>query len=302
MKTLGHTSFQTLQVLSDLRSVGAKGFGALSAQLKPSSKQSLRRIIFDQKCCLGRDDMQSLHGQLLFVAALPDRDHDAFLTATAVLLADRLQKGAGTDDLRWNWTSFQNEYRAGPSPIRAAIMQGFRCADLLFGMKLEKPPLPQDLFTYDGDDLRRVLRNTARAMPGETRDAICGAANKDVIPVHRHALDNCLKTSCVLSEFGNWFPREVVEKASLNCEHAGHAGATSLMLLDAIETRDAEEKMAFRWQEQSRTFLKLSPEWRIPIVAGIRHLYEMSFDWQPYGGWGADQLAEKAVVVPFAKA
>jgi hypothetical protein len=295
-------SFQTLQVVSDLRSVADKGFTALATQLKPDLKAPLHRVIFDQKARMRRIDAEMLHEDLLLVAALPDKGFDAFLAATALLLADRLQEGAGSNDLAWNWSKFQESFRAASAPTRAALMNGFRLAHATRRVALEHPPCTKDFFTYDLADTLRLLKEIARAMPEETRDAICDLADGDTCAVHRTALENLLNGSCVLSEFGGWFPGEVIEAAARDCDHPGHAGAMALVLIDAIETRDARGRMAHCWEHQAEDFNLLTPEQRGPMIAGVRHLHEMGFDWKPYAAWPAAELVEKAIVVPFARA
>ncbi|WP_299826012.1 hypothetical protein [uncultured Roseobacter sp.] len=295
-------SFQTLQVVADLQSAAATGFSGLADRLKPAQKQLLRRVIFDQNCVLSSRDVESIHADLLLVAALPDKGLDAFLTATALLLADRLQGGSGADDLFWNWDAFQDHYRKGSSPVRAAVMNGYRWAHTTRRVNLDRAPEGRDLQTYDGADLIRVLKVIARSMPAGLRDLVCDAAPVGTRTVHRTALENCLKGSCVLSEYGGWFPGEVVELISLDPEHAAYAHCTALVLLDALVSRDAKGRMAFRWEEQADRYLRMRSEMRTAILAGVRHLHEMAIDWSPYTGWAPDQLVEKAVVVPFAKA
>lgn len=291
-----------LQATADLCSVAAKGFGDLSDRMGPAVKSTLRRIIFDQKCLLTPNDVAQLHGDLLLVAATPEQGYEGFVTATAMLLADRLQGGAGPDDLYWNFDAFQDHYREASSPVRAALMNGFRVAHGMRRVTLDAVPKGHDLHTYDGEDLLRLLGRIARSMTPETRDLVCQKAPEDTRAVHRAALDNCLNTSCILSEFGTWFPGEVVGPVSQDVGHNAHAPCLALVLINAIATRDLGGKMAFCWEEQAAQIMRLPPEYRVAIVAGVRHLHEMGFDWQPYVGWTSLQLLEKAVVVPFAKA
>lgn len=294
-------SFQTMQVLSDLRSVSATGFGELAERLKPGHRTLLRKIVFDQKCMLSMSDAETLHADLLLIAALPDKGLNSFLTATALLLADRLQGGAGADDLYWNWDAFQEHYRKGPSPIRAALMNGFRWAHNTRRVKLDKLPEGHDLQTYDGNDLSRILQLIARSMSSELRDLVAAVGPEDTREVHRKALENCLKGSCILSEYGGWFPGEVVEIVSLDTSHPAHSACTALILLDSIETHDAKGRMAFRWEEQATGYLQMKSDLGTAILAGVRHLHEMAMEWKPYSGWAPDALVEKAVVVPFPK-
>lgn len=295
-------SYQTLQVLSDLRSVAEKGFARLADRMKPERHACLRRVIYEQKCRLTLEDAGTLHSDLLLIAALPDKGFDAFLAATALLLADRLQDGEGDDDLYWNWDAFPDRYRAAAAPVRAALMNGFRWAHATRKVTLETPPSGSDLNTHDEVELIDGLHNIARGMTDADRDTVCLLAADGTEDVHRRALENCLRGNCVLSDFGSWFPVEVVERASRDSAHPGFAGCIALLLIDAIVTRDAGGRMARRWEEQAEDLNLLAPDVRKPLIAGVRHLHEMGFDWKPYARWPTAQIAEKAVVVPFPKA
>lgn len=293
--------FRSMQVLSDLQSVASAGYSNLAERMSGKLSSSLRRVIFDQECKMTPEDVAGLHAELMMVASMPDQDHPAFMTATAVLLADRLQRGAGEDDLFWNWDAFQDRFREAPSPVRAALMNGFRCAHTLRLVKLDQPPKGRDLRTYDEVDLVRLLKIIARSMTDDLRDIVCDLAPEETRSVHRKALENCLKGSCTLSEFGGWFPAEVVEQASLDCEHPAYAACTALMLLNAIETNDANGKMALRYEELAEEYFQLAPEIRVPMVAGLRHLHEMDTEWEPYANWTPERRFEKAIVMPFTK-
>ncbi len=293
-------TFQTLQTLSDLRSVAATGFGDLATCLRPGHKPVLRRVIFDQQCRMTDADGEKLAEDLMRFATRPDVDQTSFMTSTALLLADRIQGGAVAGDFAPHWGLYRDTYRKAPSPVRAAITHGFRRA---FGGAIgdDGSVAARDLVTFDADDLRRLLCRIARSMTADMRDSVCKLADEETRAVHRHALDNCLSGSCILSEYGGWFPGEVVEKASLDAENPGHAACTALVLLDAFETRDAKDKMAFRWERQADGYLLMRPEFRAAIIAGFRNLHEMAIEWQPYDSWTPGDLLEKAVVVPFAK-
>jgi hypothetical protein len=295
-------TFSTLQVLSDLQSAAISGFADLAQAMTPDLEPGLRRLIFEQECKMTPEDVGQFHAELMMVASMPDQDHPAFITATIILLSDRIQFGAGEDDLFWNWDAFRDRYREAPSPVRAALMNGFRCAHGLGLVKLDKLPRGVDLRTYDEDDLIRLLKIIARSMTGEIRDRVCNGAPEEIREVHRHALDNCLKSSCILTEFGGWFPREVVETVSLDSAHPAYAACTALMILDAIATRDADGKMAYRYEEQADDYNLLAPELRVPLLAGLRHLHEMETDWEPYAQWPAEKRIDKAIVMPFPKA
>ena len=295
-------TFPTLQVVSDLQSAAVAGFSNLVAHMSPGLESSLRRVVFDQEGKMTAQDVVDLHAELMMVASMPDQDHPSFMSATIILLSDRLQFGAGEDDLFWNWDAFQERFREAPSPIRAALMNGFRSAHGLGLVKLDDLPADADLRTYDEADLVRLLKIISRSMTDDLRNTVSRLAPEETCEVHRKALDNCLKGSCVLSEFGNWFPCEVVEQVTLDSDHPAFAACTALLILDAIETRDSAGKMAQRYEEQADDYNMLPTELRVPLLAGLRHLHEMEGNWEPYAAWPADKRIDKAVVMPFPKA
>ncbi|AVL53129.1 hypothetical protein CEP88_11280 [Roseobacter denitrificans] len=294
-------NFTMLQVLSDLQSAAVAGCSELALQLSPRLREDLKRVVFDQECKMTAADVEALHAELMMVASMPNQNHPAFMTATIILLADRLNYGAGEDDLFWNWSAFRDRFREAPSPVRAALMNGFRRADMLGLVALDQRPKGTDLRTYEETDLTRLLKIIARSMTEDMRDAVCTLAPEELRDVHRKALDNCLKSSCILSEFGGWFPSEVVEQVSLDPVHPSYAAATALMILDAIATRDASGKMAARYEEQADDYILLPTDVRVPLMAGLRHLHEMEEDWEPYADWPVEQRLDKAIVMPFAK-
>lgn len=300
-QTEEHNSFHMMQVLSDLRSAAISGFSNLAESIGDASKPALRRVVFEHDCLLPDDVGKSLHGDLMMTASLPDKNHAAFITATVILVADRLQDGTGQDDLFWNWSAFQERYREAAAPVRAALMNGFRCAHDMQLARLENPPKGRDLRTYDEDDLVRLLKLIARNMSANLRNAVCDLAPEETKTVHQKALTNCLKHSCILSEFGGWFPKEVVELASLDTEHPAHPACTALMLIDAISTEDATGRMADLYETMAEDYYLMREEIRVPVVAALRHLHELDSAWEPYADWSPETRLNKAIVMPFAK-
>jgi len=59
--------------------------------------------------------------------------------------------------------------------------------------------------------------------------------------------------------------------------------------------------MASRYEALAEEYFALSPEIRVPLAAGLRHLYEMRADWEPYAAWDETERLNKAIVMPFTK-
>lgn len=174
-----------LQAVRDLRTI-AEGasratLGRIASVIPPAGDQrraeeTLRGLILRGRGRIVTDAEAALHPQLLLAATLPDDDVDAFATATVVLLADRLQRGRGDDDLYWHWDAFRPHYRLLEGPVRAAIFQGYAHAHRAGLVTLDTLPGPADLVTRAPMDVRAVL---ATAAPGEAADLIQAALEPD---------------------------------------------------------------------------------------------------------------------------
>lgn len=102
-------------------------------------------------------DDRDFYSDVLLAAAMPDDDFPAFTTATSILLIDLLQRGGGSDDLYWNWDSFQRLYRLADPAIRAAIMNGFRFGFELGSINLEMSPSAADCMTLSLEEVTARL-------------------------------------------------------------------------------------------------------------------------------------------------
>lgn len=155
--------YRTLQSIRDLRSVAEGASDTTLARITAGTsvgdaETRLRRAVFEDGCRLLGADVKDLHLALVLAATLPDDDHDAFVAATAILLADRLQHGGGIDDMFWHWDAFHAHYRLVQAPSRAAIMNGYRRAHEDGRVRLEDPPHGADLCTEAHRDAVAALR------------------------------------------------------------------------------------------------------------------------------------------------
>ncbi len=113
----------------------------------PAPAAELRHLIQAGGCRIGDPQGLRLHSALVLAAALPDDDYPAFLAATTVLIADRLQLGLGTDDLFWHWDAFREHYALADPQRRAVILQGYDRMARDGLVSLEDPPPAADLLT-----------------------------------------------------------------------------------------------------------------------------------------------------------
>ena len=162
--------WRMLQTIRDLRHVAESAslatLARIAAVIPPATEQrapeeTLRALIRRGRGRIVSDEEAALHPHLLLSATLPDDDVDAFTCATAVLLADRLQRGRGEDDLYWHWDAFRPHYRLIEAPARAAIFQGFAQAHRAGLVQLDVMPGPADLVTRAPMDVRTVLAGTS---------------------------------------------------------------------------------------------------------------------------------------------
>jgi len=135
--------FRTRQALGDLRSFIRHTPEETKVRLIagfPSSAGNgahvLDRIVADGTKFRHPGDLE-VHTSVLLAAALPDDDFPVFLFATALLLTDMLQADDPPDPLYWNWNTFHAQYTLADPPMRAALMNGFKVAELAGRVELE---------------------------------------------------------------------------------------------------------------------------------------------------------------------
>jgi hypothetical protein len=186
--------YRTLQAICDLRSVARLSGDATRARIAAGTNgefaaEDLANLIEAEGCRIARPQTQRLHQALVLAAALPNDDFDAFQISTAILIADRLQRGLGQDDLFWHWDAFRDHYRIAPPHVRAALMNGYHRMEAEGLVSLEDPPEPADLVT----ESRAAVEAALAPERGESVRAIAAAvAGGEVGPDFwaRHCLPN----------------------------------------------------------------------------------------------------------------
>lgn len=135
--------FRTRQALGDLRTFIRRAPDDTKARLiagfPPSAEPGtdvLARFLSDGGRFRYPADLE-VHTSVLLAAALPDDDFPVFLFATALVLTDMLQADDPPDTLYWNWEAFHAQYALADAPVRAALMNGFRVAELAGRVVLE---------------------------------------------------------------------------------------------------------------------------------------------------------------------
>ncbi len=96
-------------------------------------------------------------------ATLPREDTEGFAVATALLLADRLQDGAGEDDLYWHYDAHAATYADLPADIRSAILMAFAILHDFGRVTLDAPPTPDARASRPGGLVRAALTSAPEA-------------------------------------------------------------------------------------------------------------------------------------------
>ena len=164
--------FRTRQTLWDLsQAIRINKDAVLSLGTTGAEKEAITRIV-DANCKIDPKGDDRAYSQLLLSAAMPEEDYPAFITATLILLTDRLRSGGGSDDLYWNWEAFQDHFRLADPPVRAALMNGFRLA-----VTLEKINLGPDLKA--SDCLTRTREDVLSMLEGEGTEGLVEAIQNE---------------------------------------------------------------------------------------------------------------------------
>lgn len=126
MLTSNADVFRARQAVRDLKEAARLHRDAIASLGATGAETKALESLVDGSCKLPSQDPHRLYSNILLSAALPEADFDAFIAATALLLANRIQGGAGEDDLYWNWEAFADHYCLAAPPVRAAVLNGFR--------------------------------------------------------------------------------------------------------------------------------------------------------------------------------
>jgi hypothetical protein len=273
--------------------------GVPAADMAPeAARRAIVALVHKDACRLTPNGMLPLHETLLLAASMPDDDFEAFVVATMILLADRLQGGAGPDDLFWQWDAFAEHYLTAAPAQRAALILGFHGladAGLLPASDIHLRPV-------SGIDVARV-RADLRAIAEEAGDdvlrAIADADHGGGAPDHLAALRDVIgPQGSVLRPGQEWVPSEVLELASHDPSHPGHVVATAVLLTTAMARGDAQGWFSYRWEQQALAYERLSPSARWAVLSAIRYLYETDPGFAPYPQALFDPLDHRAHLIP----
>lgn len=298
--------FFRAQTVADLIAVARaapEGVFGRMAELVPTgaTAQAFVDLAGAQGGRLPPDQAERLHPNLLLAATLPSEDFEGFVVASALLLADRLQSGAGTDDLFHHWDTLEERYRETSAPVRAALLRGFALCHALGQVALEGPPAGTDLVTEPRAAALAALAALATSMTEAELENVARADRGKDIEQHRGSLLDRLR-ALPNRPPDPWFAAEVVELSSHIPGTPGFAPCTALLLIDAIHTGDTRGAAAYRWMSIGAGYDALPEPDRATIHGGYRHLAESAPAWDPYWDWNAERVAASGTLLPFPPA
>lgn len=171
--------FRMRQVLSDLSNSVVYGRASVLRFSVRSHLDAYPRLMANG----GRFNLpedRDFYSDVLLAAAMPEDDFPAFTTATSILLMDLLQNGEGTDNLFWNWDSFEGHYRMADAKVRAAIMNAFRLGFEMGNVRTESTPTQADCLTNSKEQVIQSLtddgfHSVANAVSSGATDQDAGA-------------------------------------------------------------------------------------------------------------------------------
>lgn len=150
--------FRTRQALRDLLDVVHQNREAIYRPGLTGAERDAIEKILNRNCRIVATDDARAYSKIRLAAAMPDEDFTGFIVATALLLADRLQRGCGGDNLFWNWDAFRDHYMLADPPARAALMNGYRLGDVLGLVSIGEAPSAQACFTLGRGDVLSSLQ------------------------------------------------------------------------------------------------------------------------------------------------
>ncbi len=223
--------------------------------------------------------------------------------ATAVLVANTLQKGLWSKDTKEFAEAAITRIHDGPQVLRAAILRGLdTIEDSIIRYEPASYLLPKiNRCTRHIDDVLPALCQLAKGMDLHVQKSVSQADYGDRADLHLEALSAVLESEdCRFPKNEAWFPSEVVELIAHVPSTQGFVECTALLLANALPTNDHMGWFEFRWERLSDAYNQLPENVRNTILAGVRHLYETDKEFLSYSGrkdWHPIQAPEGMIPI-----
>ncbi len=232
--------------------------------------------------------------------ALPDAE-----VAVGVLVANELQQGMWCGETKEFARAAIDRLRSAPNELRSATLRGL---DILEDLAPRWEPveylLPEvSRLTRPIDLTLRGLCGIARSMDQRTRESVVAADYNCHVDKQLRALNEVLSAEdCRFPKNETWCPREAVELVAHVRNAPGFVCCTALLLANAIPTDDEYGWFDFRWENLASNYNALPQSVRVPILTGIRHLYEANSDFLRYSSktfW--DPVERPEIMIDFVE-
>lgn len=237
------------------------------------------------RCSACRFQNQDEHGCYEAVAfAALDASEDAAISV-AILVASALQEGLWSSDVEEFAEIAAQKIRSAPRKLRGAILRGLDVTrGLGFQHKWRDPILPDESrLTRPIEDILPKLCDLARKMDVLTRKSVAAADYGQGVTTHYEALSQTLASDdCQFPKSEFRYPREVVSLVSHVRDTPGFVCCTALLLANALPTKDRQGDFDFRLRNLAVDYNALPRSARLPILAGLRYLYEADEDFMSY--------------------
>ncbi|MEL6587479.1 MAG: hypothetical protein AAFQ50_12595 [Pseudomonadota bacterium] len=218
----------------------------------------------------------------------PEQPPKVHAFAGAMLLLDAFNGQAGPDG---GLESLAAGLDALPRAHAATLRRGIRSHAKAHWIADAPLFAPDQLVSRPTEDILPPLIKLARGIGQDGIDYICQADYGMDAEKHREALRAVLATTdCRFPAGDRWFPSEFVELVGYVPEDPTAWRCIALLILDDIYSDGKRDHLTFRWDRHAATFLDLPDMFRTPILQGIRHLMELSFE----GGWNRYFMIDRA--------
>lgn len=221
--------------------------------------------------------------------------------AVGVLVANELQQGMWCGETKEFTKAAIERVRSAPNKLRSATLRGLDALeDLAPRWEPVEYLMPEvSRLTRPIDLTLRRLCGIASGMDQRTRESVAAADYGYRTEEHLRALNEVLSTAdCRFPKNETWLPSEVVELVAHVRDTPGFVRCTALLLANAIPTGDEYGWFDFRWENLASDYNALPESVRVPILTGIRHLYEANSGFLHYSSktfWDPVERPEKMI-------
>lgn len=233
------------------------------------------------------------------IPTAPDTNAELRGRAAALLIADSLIEARPEDMLAYLWEVYREELEGLPTPLRAALMNGFKQLHQLNLVKIDPVVTPKYCLSQTPEAVCAPLCAIAKAASDEALLEVSHGDYGEGVEKHFAALKRVIHSqNCVFHSDQTWYPHEVVSLAAYSPELSEGQWCLALLLVDAVSGSDIDCGSEFRWEKFAHDYTRFPAASRRYIMAGFRYIYEHDEWWEPYATWSDRQFSRDGLVIP----